>query len=55
MLCEGGTKLMKVLLSTSIICDLIILQLQTCGILKTKYYFRILGNLKKILKIINKF
>ena len=34
-----GQKLMKILLSTGIICDLISVQLQTCGILKTKYYF----------------
>ena len=37
--CEGGQKLMKILLSISIICNLISVQLQTCGILKTKYYF----------------
>ena len=43
---------MKILLSKGIICDLISvnLQSQTCWILKTKYYFRILGNLKKIKK-----
>ena len=35
----GGQKLMKILLSSGIICDLISVQLQTCGILKTKYYF----------------
>ena len=38
--CGGvGQKLMKILLSTRIIFDLISVQLQTCGILKTKYYF----------------
>ena len=36
---EGGQKLMDILLSMGIICDLISVQLQTCGILKTKYYF----------------
>ena len=36
---EGGHKLMKILLSMGIICDLISVQLQTCKILKTKYYF----------------
>ena len=35
----GGQNLMKILLSTGIIFDLISVQLQTCGILKTKYYF----------------
>ena len=35
----GGQKLMKILLSTGIICDLISVQLQTCWIPKTKYYF----------------
>ena len=30
---------MKILLSSGIICDLISVKLQTCGILKTKYYF----------------
>ena len=32
---------MKILLSTGIICDLLIIsvQSQTCWILKTKYYF----------------
>ena len=34
---EGGHKLLKILLSMGIICDLISVQLQTCGILKTKY------------------
>ena len=34
----GGQNLMKILLSTGIIFDLISVQLQTCGILKTKYY-----------------
>ena len=34
-----GQNLMKILLSTGIIFDLISVQLQTCGILKTKYYF----------------
>ena len=34
-----GEKLMKILLSTGIICYLISVQLQTCWILKTKYYF----------------
>ena len=36
---EGGQKLMKILLSMGIICNLISVQLQTCQILKTKYYF----------------
>ena len=36
----GGQKIMKILLSTSIIRDVISVQLQTCGILKTKYYFK---------------
>ena len=35
----GGQNLMKILLSTGIIFDLISLQLQTFGIFKTKYYF----------------
>ena len=35
----GEQKLMKILLSTGIICDLISVQSQTCRILKTKYYF----------------
>ena len=36
---EGGQKLMTILLTMGIICNLISEQLQTCGILKTKYYF----------------
>ena len=36
---EVRQKLMKILLSMGIICDLISVQLQTCEILKTKYYF----------------
>ena len=44
---------MKILLSTGLIFDLISVQLQTCGILKTKYYFK--ATWKKIYKIINKF
>ena len=36
---EGGQKFMKILLSMGIICNLIRVQLQTCQILKTKYYF----------------
>ena len=36
---EGVQKLMKILLSMGIISDLISVQLQTCEILKTKYYF----------------
>ena len=35
---KGEQKLMKILLSTGIICNLISLQSQTCWILKTKYY-----------------
>ena len=47
----GGQKLMKILLNTDIICDLITiisvnLQSQTCWILKKYIMFRILGNLK---------
>ena len=44
---------MKILLSTGIICDLITVQLQTCRILKTKYYFQNLGKLKKQIKKIS--
>ena len=36
---KGGQKLIKILLSTGIICYLISVQSQTCWILKTKYYF----------------
>ena len=36
---EGEQKLMKILLSMGIICNLISVQLQTCQILKIKYYF----------------
>ena len=35
----GGGELMKILISTGIICDLISEQSHTCWILKTKYYF----------------
>ena len=40
---KGGQKLMKIFLSTGIICDLISLQSQTCGFSKQNIIFRILG------------
>ena len=46
---EGGQKLMKILLSMSIICDLLSVHMQTCGILKTQIFKKIL-NLDKTLK-----
>ena len=41
---------MKILLSMGTICDLISVQLQTCGTLKTKYYFYNYRQLEKNLK-----
>ena len=35
----GGTKTYEKFVKSGIICDLIIVQSQTCWILKTKYYF----------------
>ena len=46
----GGQKLMKILLSTGIICDLISVQSQTVGSSKQNIIFRIVGNLTKFLK-----
>ena len=41
-------ELMKILISTGIICDLISEKSQTCWILKTKYYFYNFRQLEKI-------